>query len=140
MDKESTPKIGAIIGVEEMRTPLPDAAIRKAVKDVLKLKKWRGRRAEIADRLTQQAGFPVSANMLNDWCALSKPGLRFPLSLVRPFCEITGENELAFLAMPENIRENATLGEAVRPILEKWDAKEREKQHGRHPRKKGASK
>lgn len=97
-------------------------------------------REQIAEKLTEIAGFKVTVNNLNDWCASSKSKVRFPLAALPAFCEIVGSDKLALLAMPEKLRENAKLGEALRPILEKWALKNRTKPRARRPQTKGGSK
>lgn len=118
------------------------AIINSAIREFLgnAIKNSTMSRIEIAERLNETAGFPASIHMLNDWCASSKNNVRFPLAALQAFCEIVGSEELALLALPESLRENAKLGEVVRPIIEKWAAKEREKQRAKQPRKKGGSK
>lgn len=119
-----------------------DVRIRKLMAAILKhLRKDFGKdRSQAAAELTEICGFRISKAMVDDWARESHQGHRVPLSVVRALCEISGRNELALEAMPGDLRENAKLGEAVRPLLEKWAAKEREKQRAKQPRKKGGSK
>ena len=86
----------------------PETKIRELVAGILK--RSRKSRADIADQLTALAGLPVTVNMLNDWCSLGKKGLRFPLSLAAPFCEVTGTNDLLLAAMGEPLRRRVMLG------------------------------
>lgn len=134
------PKIEGNFGVTN-QSDLTEERIRKLVSATLKVIRddFGKDRSQVAAELAEIVGFPVSKHMLNDWARESHKGHRLPLSVVRALCEISGRHELALEAMPNDLRENATLGEAVRPILEKWAAKEREKQRGKQTRKKGAS-
>ncbi|HEV2499277.1 MAG TPA: hypothetical protein VGY31_06845 [Terriglobia bacterium] len=114
------------IGPPVVPARLTDREIREIVRRVLKA--HRGRRDEIAARLTEWIGSRVSVNMLNDWCTPTKPGLRFPLSLVRALCEITGNDDLAFAAMTDDLRERAEIGTALRPLLRKWAEQQRRRE------------
>src|SRR5487761_366765 len=74
------------------------------------LKGCKKSRKQVADELTALTRLKVSERMLNDWCSPSRRGLRIPLSLVRAFCEVTESDDLAFMAMSDDLRERAELG------------------------------
>jgi hypothetical protein len=76
--------------------------------------------SEVARRVEASTGLKASARMITDWCRPSREGLRFPLSLARAIFEITGTDDLAFLAMSDDLRERAEIGTALRPVLKKW--------------------
>jgi hypothetical protein len=90
------------------------------------LRKHRGKRADIARELTKRTGVLVTESMLNDWCSETK-AVRFPLSLARAICEITRSDEMAYLAMRDDLRERAEIGTALRPVLKRWAEQQQSK-------------
>lgn len=110
----ATPKVG-----QKTRQPA-ETEIRAALAKVLKQCRTK-KRSAIAEELSALVGAPVTEGMLNDLCSTSKKGLRVPLSWVRAICEITGSDELAYLAMTDDLRERAEIGTSLRPALKKWD-------------------
>lgn len=77
-----------------------------------------GKRHEIAAQITTRAGRRVTVAMLNDWCALTKPHLRFPADLVEVFCEVTGDDSLQRKLLSPRLRALLELGEFVAQLLE----------------------
>lgn len=68
-------------------------------------------RTQIAEELTALTGRRVTVHMLNDFTAESKKGSRFPASLVTPFCEVVGSDELQRHILSPRLRNFLTLGE-----------------------------
>ncbi len=54
-------------------------------------------RSEIAAKLN------VSKRQIDDWASPCKETLRFPASLVKPFCVATGSNDLALALLPDEL-------------------------------------
>lgn len=63
-------------------------------------------------------GFRVSLNSLNDYTALSKERMKFPLLFVQPFCEVVGDDRLQRFVLSPRLRELLRLGEAAAEILD----------------------
>jgi hypothetical protein len=114
---ESTPRLPENSGATKEDARRAEREIRIALARVLR--KHRGKRAYVARELTKRTGVLVTESMLNDWCSETK-SVRFPLSLVRALCEITGSDEMAYLGMRDDLRERAEIGAVLRPLLKRW--------------------
>ncbi len=107
----------------------PAAAVRRLLVDGLK--HCKRRRESIAQELSELVGETVTLSMLNEICRESNNRVRFPLSWARALCEITGDDGLAFAAMPDRLREDAEIGRALRPYLKKWAERRGRKRRGK---------
>lgn len=102
MDISDSPKI------DQKTRPDPEVAIRAILARILR--DCPKERAVIAEDLSALTGRRVTESMLNDLCAISKKSLRVPLSWARAIGEVTGNDDLAFVAMRDSLRQRAELG------------------------------
>jgi len=66
--------------------------IKEVMTETLKrvpLKRW-----EIAGRMSDLVGMPITEHQLNAWTAESKEGHRFPVEYLPAWCEVTGDYRL----------------------------------------------
>jgi hypothetical protein len=70
-------------------------------------------RQQVASELSIRTHDRITKRMLDDWASPSKKGLRFPASLVKDFCEVTGNDGLALAIVGRRLRELIELGERV---------------------------
>lgn len=108
-NQDSTSEIGT-----PARTPdSTEARLREYVSDALKHCSRRITREQVAQELTTHTGHRITKRMLDDWATPSKKGLRVPAFLIKPLCEITGNNDLAMSVMPYRLVFLVALGEWV---------------------------
>jgi hypothetical protein len=111
MDNASNPifntKIGKQIASETSAEPQLRDLITKVLKQSPKDRQW------VAVELSALTGERITERMLNDWLAPSKAKVRFPASFVRAFCEVLGDDRLARLTLPDNLRAALTIGEGI---------------------------
>jgi hypothetical protein len=105
---ESMTKTASLFGSNDHAL---DASIRRAIAHAMRHSSKS--REQLAEELSQRTGCHVSANVLNAMAAESKRLTRFPLCWVVPFCEVTGDDTLARLAIPSALRQYTELGERV---------------------------
>jgi len=111
MDSESreifNPKTGSLIS----RDPQSESNFEALIGEILhqSIKK----RKTIAEELSELTGVRVTEGMLNDWLAPSKPAARFPASLIKALCELTGDDRLARALLPERPTAALNFGEDV---------------------------
>ena len=88
----STPQYGPEIGAQITPRTSAEMALRGLVAQALK--RCPKDRQQVASELSTRSGERITKRMLDDWASPSKKGLRFPASLVKDFCEITGDDRL----------------------------------------------
>lgn len=91
-----------------------ERAIRELVAKALNGCKKRLTREQIAAELSARMGQRVTKSQLDDWASESKKGLRFPVSLVKPLCQVTGDDRLARIPLTEQMAHDLRVGEFVR--------------------------
>ena len=105
-----SPQFNPAIGTETGTPPSPEARIRdliaKALKRCSKLKD----RQQVTLELNTLTHLGITKSMLDDWTSPSKKGLRFPASLVKALCEVTGDDALALAIIPTHLREQIAVG------------------------------
>lgn len=67
----------------------------------------------VASEIKRLTGMQVSKRQLDDWAAPSREGLRLPASLIKTFCEITGDDALALAVIPSHLHEYIAVGKWV---------------------------
>jgi hypothetical protein len=90
-----------------------EADLREFVSKALNCCSKRIPREQVAQELTTHTGHRITKRMLDDWATPSKKGLRVPAFLIKPLCEITGNNDLAMSVMPYRLVFLVALGEWV---------------------------
>jgi hypothetical protein len=99
----------------------PDRHFRHLLTEVLRRacrrRKKRLADAEIAEALSACVGWRVTVAQLNDWTAKSKLTRFFPAYLVRPLCEVLGDDRLQRLIMGPELSNLVRLGERNKRLL-----------------------
>ena len=107
--QESTSEIGAA-----SRMPVcGEADLRELVSKALHACRKHISREQVAQELTARTGHKITKGMLDDWATPSKKGLRVPAFLIKPLCEVTGNNDPAMAVLPYRVVFLVTLGEWV---------------------------
>jgi hypothetical protein len=106
----SNPQFTPIIGAENIRHPSAEGNIRELVAMALKrCSKIKSReQVVLALNMLTQAG--ITKRMLDDWASPSKKGLRFPASLIKAFCQVTGDDGLQLHVLTDANRGFLELG------------------------------
>jgi len=95
-------------------TPFVEKVVRRLLWEGLK--SAAKPRTEIARRMTEILGRPVTSGMLADFIRSphKKRAPRFPAAWVPAFCAATGKYELALFPLPEHMRRDIAVGQWVR--------------------------
>jgi hypothetical protein len=117
-----SPQFNPAIGGQNGEAQSPEARIRDLVAKGLKRCSKVKSREQIALDLNTLTRFGVTKNMLNDWVSPSKKGLRFPASLIAPFCEVTGDDSLRHFVMGEQLNRRCEVGRQVLNSRDLWEA------------------
>ncbi len=88
----------------------PKSPLDKAVRDHLKVAMHRKDRIQIAEELSRVVGQKITLQQLNEWSAPAG-GRRISAFLVRPFCEVVGDDRLQRFIMGRRLRDLVRLGE-----------------------------
>jgi hypothetical protein len=107
----STPNMVPILGGETRRAGPGEGRLKEVI--AKSLRRSGISRSRTADEMTRASGQRVTESMLNDWCAPSKKGLRFPAALVPALEQVTGDFELSRLLLCEEARLRLDLGAAL---------------------------
>jgi hypothetical protein len=118
----SSPQLTPTIGGENTESTSSEANIRELVARVLKRCSKIKSREQVVFDLNTLTKSGVTKNMLDDWASLSKKGLRFPASLVGPFCEVTGDDSLRHFVMGEHLNRRCEVGRQVLNSRDLWEA------------------
>jgi hypothetical protein len=102
----AVPYISPILG-----TPLIEHRLRETLSRTIKSSGVG--RAEIARRMTEALGRPITVAMLADFIRspFKKRGLRFPAAWIPSFCDATGSRDLKLLPLTEEERVALEMGE-----------------------------
>jgi hypothetical protein len=79
-----------------------DAALRRLLSDIFSA--FSGKRAQLAEELSARAGRRISCSMLNAYCSLTGETARFPVALILPLAQITGDDRLQRYVMGPHLR------------------------------------
>ena len=113
MDSPATTKCDSETGAIITQAASAEKQFRGVVAKALKRCHEIKDRQRVASELNIIANLGITKRMLDDWASPGKKGLRFPASLIRPFCEVTGDDSLALAVIPSHLRELVEVGERV---------------------------
>jgi hypothetical protein len=88
---------------------MADGEVRRCV--AAAMKKSGLSRDQVADRMTQKLGRPVTVVMLADYTAERKTAARFPGAWIAVFCDVVGDDSLQRLVLSPRLRKLLELAE-----------------------------
>jgi hypothetical protein len=109
MDIESSLIINLKTGEQIISDPLTEQHFRERVAEVLKQSPKD--RQRVASELSALTGERITVPILNQWLAASKPNVRFPASVLKAFCELTGDYRPVLALLPDDLKTTTGVGE-----------------------------
>jgi hypothetical protein len=109
MDNTSSPIINLKTGKQIIPHPLAEQDFRELIARVLKQSSKD--RQRVATELSALTGERITVPIVNQWLAASKPNVRFPASLLKAFCELTGDYRPILTLLPDDLKATADIGE-----------------------------
>lgn len=116
----SNQKLSSEIGTPTRKPEYGESWFREHVSNALKHCSKRMTREQVAQELTTMTGHTITKGMLDDWATPSKTGLRVPAFLIKPLCEVTGDDRLQRWVSGPRLQEFIEIGEqlhTIEPIL-----------------------
>ncbi len=126
MDSLTSSLFNIKTGKQIIPDPLAEQHFRELIAKVLK--ESTKDRQRVASELSALTGEQITVPILNQWLAASKPKVRFPASVLKAFCELTGDYRPILALLPDDLKETTDIGKKttqsrslLREALDKLD-------------------
>jgi len=110
MDNPTTTKCDSETGANITQPASAERHFRELVAKSLNQCRRVKDRHRVTSELNTLTNLGITKRMLDDWASPGKKGLRFPASLVKAFCQVTGDDTLALAVIPEPLKDQLAVG------------------------------